>query len=53
MIGGLEACLVLTFLRSCKKGAKLEIGLGLPIWPHEQDSISSIAKNNFQKPFLQ
>jgi len=47
MMGGLKAPLVLTFLRYCKTGLKLEIGVGLSIWPHQQDSISMISKNTF------
>jgi len=34
-----------------QKALKLEIGVGLSIWPHQQDSISMISKNSFQKRF--
>jgi len=37
--------LSIAVLTYCKKGLLLEIGVGLSIWPHQQDSINMISKN--------
>ena len=34
-------------LTQLQKGLKLEIGVVLSIWPHQQDSISMISENTF------